>query len=140
MGPMLMQRQINSSYFLEYGIQTLASNCRKRNGAKYATIAHVLNWIHSIIQRLVQVVITSPKGFNGFFIKKAFAYLFMSILFLALNLAEVTLHLLNVRFPKFILNGVALKDLSAAGKCSLDEHKQLFLTVIFFSLQVNRLI
>ncbi|KAI8328411.1 N-acetylglucosaminyl transferase component-domain-containing protein [Blakeslea trispora] len=105
--------QINSSYFLEYGIQTLASKYRKKNNA---TLYSIANWIHSAIQRLIQIVITSPKGFIGFFVKKMFAYLFMCILFVALNLAEVTLYLLNVRFPKFILNGVALKDLSAAGQ------------------------
>ena len=33
-----------------------------------------------------------------------------------LALAEVTLHALSVRLPTFVLNGVALKDLFAAGQ------------------------
>ncbi|RCH80838.1 phosphatidylinositol N-acetylglucosaminyltransferase subunit gpi1, partial [Rhizopus stolonifer] len=40
----------------------------------------------------------------------------MCTLFVILSLAEVTLHLLHVRLPTFVLNGVALKDLSAAGQ------------------------
>lgn len=43
----------------------------------------------------------------------------MCLLFLILALAEVTLHLLSVRLPKFILNGVAFKDLFAAGNINI---------------------
>ena len=37
-------------------------------------------------------------------------------LFGFLFLANITLHIVNIRLPKFILNAVALKDLSTAGK------------------------
>ncbi|KAG1155316.1 hypothetical protein G6F37_008650 [Rhizopus arrhizus] len=40
----------------------------------------------------------------------------MCILFLVLALAEVTLQALSIRLPPFILNGVAFKDLFAAGQ------------------------
>jgi hypothetical protein len=65
---------------------------------------------------LVRIIITSPKGFIGHYIKQVVMNLFLCFLFLILALAEVTLHLLSVRLPKFILNGVAFKDLFAAGQ------------------------
>lgn len=65
---------------------------------------------------LVRIIITSPKGFIGYHIKQVVMNLFLCLLFLILALAEVTLHLLSVRLPKFILNGVAFKDLFAAGQ------------------------
>lgn len=41
----------------------------------------------------------------------------MGLLFVVRFLIEITLFILNLQLPKWILNGVALKDLSAAGKC-----------------------
>jgi hypothetical protein len=40
----------------------------------------------------------------------------MGLLFVVRFMIEIILYVLNLQLPKWILNGVALKDLSAAGK------------------------
>ncbi|KAG2214289.1 hypothetical protein INT47_000845 [Mucor saturninus] len=108
--------QINSSYFLEYGINLLASSYKRKNAATYPTLDRISNFLSKTFDYLVRTTITSPKGFIGYYTKKIVVGVSLSILFLILALAEVTLHALSVRLPKFILNGVAFKDLFAAGQ------------------------
>ncbi|KAI7897342.1 N-acetylglucosaminyl transferase component-domain-containing protein [Mucor mucedo] len=108
--------QINSSYFLEYGINLLASSYKRKNAATYPTLDRISNFLSTTFNYLVRTTITSPKGFIGYYTKKIVVSVSLSILFLILALAEVTLHALSVRLPKFILNGVAFKDLFAAGQ------------------------
>ncbi|KAI8993400.1 N-acetylglucosaminyl transferase component-domain-containing protein [Pilobolus umbonatus] len=107
--------QINSSYFLEHGIQLLKMNHQRRD-TRYPTFYAISNIVTSILNSIVKTIILSPKGFIGYYIRKIVVGLFLSILFLALNMAEVTLHLLTMRLPKFILNGVAVKDLFAGAQ------------------------
>jgi hypothetical protein len=40
----------------------------------------------------------------------------LGLLFVVRFSIEIILYILNLQFPKWMLNGVALKDLSAAGK------------------------
>lgn len=40
----------------------------------------------------------------------------LGLLFVVRFMIEIILYILNLQLPKWILNGVALKDLSAAGK------------------------
>jgi hypothetical protein len=101
---------------LESGIKLLAINHQRKNAARYPTLDRITDFIRSASDYLVRTVITSPKGFIGYHIKQIVVSVSMCILFIVLVLAEVTLHTLNVRLPKFILNGVAFKDLFAAGQ------------------------
>ncbi|CAO0792415.1 unnamed protein product [Mucor circinelloides] len=108
--------QINSSYFLEYGIQLLSFNRKRKNAARYPTLDRMIRFMRTAASDLVRIIFTSPRGFIGYHIKQVVMNVFLCLLFLVLVLAEVTLHLLSVRLPKFILNGVAFKDLFAAGQ------------------------
>jgi hypothetical protein len=104
---------------LEYGIQLLSLNHKRKNAARYPTLNRIAQFIRSAFVYIIHTVFTNPKGFIGYHIKKAIVSIFMCLLFLILALAEVTLHLLSVRLPKFILNGVAFKDLFAAGNINI---------------------
>ncbi|GAN01193.1 N-acetylglucosaminyltransferase subunit [Mucor ambiguus] len=108
--------QINSSYFLEHGIQLLSLHHKQKNAARYPTLDRVIRFMRTAANDLVRIIFTSPKGFIGYHIKQVVMNASLCLLFLVLVLAEVTLHLLSVRLPKFILNGVAFKDLFAAGQ------------------------
>ncbi|KAI8638825.1 N-acetylglucosaminyl transferase component-domain-containing protein [Parasitella parasitica] len=108
--------QINSSYFLEHGIQLLSVNRKRKHAARYPTLGRITHFMHTAANNLVRIIITSPKGFIGHHVKLVVMNVFLCLLFSILVLAEVTLHLLSVRLPKFILNGVAFKDLIAAGQ------------------------
>ncbi|CAO3646375.1 unnamed protein product [Mucor fragilis] len=108
--------QINSSYFLEHGIQLLSLHHKQKNAARYPTLDRVIRFMRTTASDLVRIIFTSPKGFIGYHMKQVVMNVSLCLLFLVLMLAEVTLHLLSVRLPKFILNGVAFKDLFAAGQ------------------------
>jgi phosphatidylinositol glycan class Q protein len=97
-------------------MKLLALNHKRKNAARYPTLDRVTHLIHSVFNYFILTVFTSPKGFIGYYAKKIVVSVSMCSLFLMLALAEVTLHMLNVRLPKFVLNGVALKDLFAAGQ------------------------
>lgn len=120
--------QINSSYFLEHGMKLLVNQHKRKNAPRYPTLDRITRSLYSFSHSLVQTTITNPKGFIGYHVKKIIVSLFLSILFLILALAEVTLHALSVRLPKFILNGVAFKDLFAAG---MERKKRLFYLFIY---------
>ncbi|CEP18392.1 hypothetical protein [Parasitella parasitica] len=108
--------QINSSYFLEHGIQLLSLNRQRKYTANYPTLGRITQFMRTAANSLRRIIITSPKGFIGYHVNLVFMNVFLCLLFLILVLAEVTLHLLSVRLPQFILNGVAFKDLFAAGQ------------------------
>ncbi|KAG2231861.1 hypothetical protein INT48_006053 [Thamnidium elegans] len=97
--------QINSSYFLEHGVQLLVTHHKRKSATNYAALDRISHWVYSAFDYFVHTIITSPKGFIGYHVKKIVVSLFLSILFIILGLAEVTLHALSVRLPKFILNG-----------------------------------
>lgn len=94
----------------------LLSQKHLMNSLRYSTLLRITAFLHAISDYAVKIVTLSPKGFVGHYIRKMMLAISLAFLFLALALSEVTLHLLSVRLPKFILNGVALKDLFAAGK------------------------
>ncbi|KAI8973580.1 N-acetylglucosaminyl transferase component-domain-containing protein [Mycotypha africana] len=109
--------QINSSYFLEYGIQNLSNKFKHKHAtARYLLLQHVKEWSRQLLDHLSHFSITNPKGFLRNYTQRMVTITFMCFLFLILALAEATLHLLNFRLPHFILNGVALKDMSTAGQ------------------------
>lgn len=64
----------------------------------------------------VRVIMSSLKWLSGYYIKKWITLCSMCFLFLILTLAEATLQALNLHLPPWILNGIAFKDLSAAGQ------------------------
>ncbi|KAL0140639.1 N-acetylglucosaminyl transferase component-domain-containing protein [Mucor lusitanicus] len=101
--------QINSSYFLEHGIQLLSLHHKQKNAARYPTLDRVIRFMHTAANDLVRIIFTSPKGFIGYHIKQVVMNVSLCLLFLVLVLAECTA-------TKFILNGVAFKDLFAAGQ------------------------
>ncbi|KAG1053023.1 hypothetical protein G6F46_008360 [Rhizopus delemar] len=78
--------QINSSYFLERGVQQLPFKYKQKH--------------------------LSNQSFMDYFIH----FLYAMWTWLVRTLAEVTLQALSIRLPPFILNGVAFKDLFAAGQ------------------------
>jgi hypothetical protein len=107
--------KINSSFYLEKGVNELLSAKRDDQRIHF--------WILSAIVRLAenfQTTITyifAPvaslfQAVRSFVIGPG-----MGLLFVVRFLIEITLFILNLQLPKWILNGVALKDLSAAGKC-----------------------
>ncbi|KAG1471322.1 hypothetical protein G6F56_002191 [Rhizopus delemar] len=108
--------QINSSYFLEHGVDQLPFKYKQKNSSDRVVLVYFLRFIHSLWTWLVRNVITNPKWFIGYYIRKLVVRCSMCILFLVLALAEVTLQALSIRLPPFILNGVAFKDLFAAGQ------------------------
>lgn len=108
--------QINSSYFLESGMKLLTQSYKRKNAPRYSALNRIANFFNSAKDYFILTVFTSPRGFIGYYAKHIIVSIFMCALFFMLALAEVTLHALNVRLPKFVLNGVALKDLFAAGQ------------------------
>ncbi|KAI8876187.1 Gpi1-domain-containing protein [Backusella circina FSU 941] len=94
----------------------LLSQKHLMNSLRYSTLLRITAFLHAISDYAVKIVTLSPKGFVGHYIRRMILAVSLAFLFVALALSEVTLHLLSVRLPKFILNGVALKDLFAAGQ------------------------
>jgi hypothetical protein len=65
-----------------------------------ATTVYIISPILSLVQALRSFIIGPGMG----------------LLFVVRFMIEIILFVLNLQLPKWILNGVALKDLSAAGK------------------------
>lgn len=96
-------------------MKLLTQSYKRKNTPRYSALNRIANFFNSAKDYFILTVFTSPGGFIGYYAKHIIVSIFMCALFFMLALAEVTLHALNVRLPKFVLNGVALKDLFAAG-------------------------
>lgn len=97
-------------------MKLLTQSYKRKNSPRYSALNRIANFFNSAKDYFILTVFTSPRGFIGYYAKHIIVSIFMCALFFMLALAEVTLHALNVRLPKFVLNGVALKDLFAAGR------------------------
>lgn len=71
--------------------------------------------IQHVLYHLLTWMILQPASWLASAFSKLTLGPFRCFLFVCLFAAEVTLHLLNMRLPKFLLNAVTLKDLSTAG-------------------------
>ncbi|KAG2226616.1 hypothetical protein INT45_005102, partial [Circinella minor] len=100
--------QINSSYYLEKGIEKsiLEKKRQQQNDTRHL----------KIITRWILKMLLWPMWMIGYGLKKIALGPLKCFLFGFLFLADITLHIVNIRLPKFILNAVALKDLSTAGQ------------------------
>ncbi|CDH55509.1 n-acetylglucosaminyl transferase component gpi1 [Lichtheimia corymbifera JMRC:FSU:9682] len=105
--------QINSSYYLEKGIQKSLTEKRKQCMSKWERLQ---SGIQTMLYRLWMWMILRPASWLALAFRKMTLGPFRCCLFVCLFAAEVTLHLLNMRLPKFLLNAVTLKDLSTAGQ------------------------
>lgn len=93
--------KINSSYYLEKGLQKLRATEQRDPWTRVAK--DLLNRILMVrpVSHCLKRLVLGPC---------------ICLLFVVFFFAQVTLHLLNMRLPKFMLNAVALKDLSMTGQ------------------------
>ncbi|CEG78349.1 hypothetical protein RMATCC62417_12972 [Rhizopus microsporus] len=108
--------QINSSYFLEQGMQQLPFKHKHKQTSQSHILGCFVYYLHLFWVFPVRVIMSSLKWLSGYYIKKWITLCSMCFLFLILTLAEATLQALNLHLPPWILNGIAFKDLSAAGQ------------------------
>ncbi|OAD68133.1 hypothetical protein PHYBLDRAFT_79399 [Phycomyces blakesleeanus NRRL 1555(-)] len=107
--------QINSSYYLEIGIE--ASRAKQLRQSKQPDS---FGWIWTVSESFASHLIhvwmigTIRKIFQT--IKTLIVGPILCVSFVLLLVAEIFLYSLNVRLPKGLLNTVAIKDLSAAGQ------------------------
>ncbi|KAI8374740.1 N-acetylglucosaminyl transferase component-domain-containing protein [Radiomyces spectabilis] len=104
--------QINSSYYLENGVKSVCAQRRRLKKGWFWRMRRIWSGLQKIIQSMVQILVWSPVVV----IKKIILFPLICLVFALLAITEFTIHLLNMRLPKFFLNAVAIKDLSAAGQ------------------------
>lgn len=77
--------------------------------------SNVTLYVKNAIKFFVRII-AAPIALFGRYLRWILMCPCLCIMFILLSLAELTLHVLNMRLPKFLLNAVAIKDLSTAGK------------------------
>ncbi|RUP48458.1 hypothetical protein BC936DRAFT_144533 [Jimgerdemannia flammicorona] len=113
--------QINTSYYLEKGVNSLLRKTRRLRRHHDDHVRSILDGIHDLFATFVfwlyQSLFVRPARVLWWpLLRPAIVHPLMLVLFVVRLVAEGALFLLNLRFPKWILNGVALKDLSAAAQ------------------------
>jgi hypothetical protein len=101
---------------LERGVQQLPFKYKQKYLSNQSFMDYFIHFLYATWTWIARSVFINPKWFIGHYIRKCVVLCSMCILFLVLALAEVTLQALSIRLPPFILNGVAFKDLFAAGQ------------------------
>ena len=103
--------KINSSYYLEKGIEKSILEKRRQqlNDTRPVEMA-----IRIAVLRVLEMVIW-PFSTICHIGKRIALVPLKFLLFGLLFMAEITLRVINMRLPKYLLNAVALKDLSTAG-------------------------
>ncbi|CAO3662791.1 unnamed protein product [Umbelopsis ramanniana] len=104
--------QINSSFFLEKGIKQLTTTATEAQRSHTMILSAIMSFAQQL--KAISVYIFYPifslvQALRSFIIGPG-----MGLLFVVRFMIEIILYVLNLQLPKWILNGVALKDLSAA--------------------------
>ncbi|RUS15753.1 N-acetylglucosaminyl transferase component-domain-containing protein [Endogone sp. FLAS-F59071] len=107
----IVLNQINTSYYLEKGVSALLRRARRQRRRPFSDV--LFDFLSALLGRLLlwcARVLWSPL------LRPALVHPIMLVLFVVRFVAEVALFLLNVRLPKWAMNGVAIKDLSTAAQ------------------------
>ncbi|KAJ2956436.1 hypothetical protein NQZ79_g7696 [Umbelopsis isabellina] len=109
--------QINSSFYLENSVNELLSEKRDVSRSQemiYRAITGIAEKAKISALYIFTPLISLIQALRSFIIGPSLGLLFVVRFFI-----EIVLYILNLQFPKWMLNGVALKDLSAAEHVAL---------------------
>ncbi|RUS21726.1 hypothetical protein BC937DRAFT_91698 [Endogone sp. FLAS-F59071] len=116
----VLLNQINTAYYLDKGVNSLlrkTRRLRRHDDGHLPVLDAISDAFVTLIFRLYQILFLTPaRLLCRPLLGPAVVYPVMLTLFMVRLVAEGALFLLNLRFPKWILNGVTLKDLSTAAQ------------------------
>ncbi|KAG2183054.1 hypothetical protein INT44_006035 [Umbelopsis vinacea] len=104
--------QINSSFYLEKGIKQLTKTATETQRPHIMVLSAIMRFaerLKAIFLYIFYPIFSLVQALRSFIIGPG-----MGLLFVVRFVIEIILYILNLQLPKWILNGVALKDLSAA--------------------------
>lgn len=102
--------QINTSYYLEKGVSALLRRARRQRQRPVSDV------LFDFLSTRLGFLLWPARVLWSPLLRSALVHPIMLVLFVVRFVAEVALFLLNVRLPKWAMNGVAIKDLSTAGE------------------------